>query len=368
MARTHIAFIVESAHGHINPILGITSELVRRGHRVTCAVKDYFAPRVADSGAEPLVYEPLDYRTRFIPSIEQYNRWNDKALIMERWNEFEQEEIEDALPQLELLYREKRPDLIIYDLRNLAGRSLACKWGLPKIEHAPMMIESNECNQLERPYDEDLIIVSVPRFFQPDVERLDGRFHFVGPIYTNRGFFQPWKPSPSPEPLVLVSATTALPQIEFYKLVICALEIVPCRVVLSIGNVIPQEALDTLPGHFELNHSSSQMDILDQASLYIGQGGQGSTLEAIYCGVPLLLIPPGKLFEQVAHRVAQLGLGMYIDEAAASVEEVRRLTLFLLGDDGTRRRVKEAQKTMSETPGAKLSADLILKHLSAQLP
>jgi UDP:flavonoid glycosyltransferase YjiC (YdhE family) len=355
--KTHVAFIVESAHGHVNPILGIVSELVQRGCRVTCAVRKYFVPRVVESGAEPVVYEPLDYRVRFIPKAQACIA--DTAAVKRLWKEFEQEELEDALPQLEGLYGEDRPDLIVYDLRNLAGKALAAKWGIPTIEHAPAFIESNELNQLGRPYDETLVIASIPRALQPHADDLDERFHFVGPIYNSRRFFEPWRTDASGGPAILVSATTAELQPEFFRTAIRALESLECRVVLSIGDEIEPDSFSPLPPRFEINRSSSHLEILKHVSLFVYQGGLGSTLEAFYCGVPALAIPASPIHDQVALRVAELGLGLRL-ESSATAADLRGAAVQLLHDSKIRKRVEEMQRTLRETNGAKLAGDLVL--------
>lgn len=361
-----MAFMVESAHGHINPILGMVCELVRRGHRVTCAVKDYFAERIRSSGGEPLIYRPLDQTDALFPKIRHYRPDKDGALIAPIWKQFELQEAKRAIVQLHDLYKEDAPDLIVYDFRNLAGRFLARKWGIAKLEHAPMLIQGNAVNQLNAPYDDELVLVSVPKFFQPDATSLDARFQFVGPSFTNRSFFEPWKRPPPQTPLILVSATTAGSrfdyhhQSDFYKAVVGALEHFPCVMVLSVEDTIPDEALGPLPGNVIVNRSSSQLDILVHAALYIGQGGQAAALEALYCGVPMLLMPPDWLFAQIAHRVAELGLGVCLEQRTISAEELRAKVAHLLQDEGLQARVREARDTMRALDGAQLAADLMM--------
>lgn len=362
MRKPHIAFMVESAHGHVNPILGISSALVNRGCRVSCAVEQYFARRVTDSGAEPVIYEPWSYKTQFLPKAQKCAQ-DDAAQLRKLWEEFEHDGVDNDLPQLRTLYQDDKPDLIIYDFRNLAGKALASLWSIPKLEHAPMLIENNEQSQLGGPYDENLVIVSIPRFLQRNADELDERFHFVGPIYGSRTFFQPWNPKHSAHPTVVVSASTALLQPEFFKIVIHALEGLACEVILSIGDEIDPDSLGSIPAHFQTNRFSSHLDLLGHASLFIAHGGPGSTLEAIYSGVPTLLITPHAILDQIALRVAELGAGIRLSESAVSVDKIRKSAAFLLTDNGTRERVRALQSAMRATDSAKLATDLILERL-----
>ncbi len=370
MEHIHVAFIVESAHGHINPILGMICELARRGHRVTCPVKGYFAERIRSSGGEPLVYTPLDQAEALFPKIRHYRPHKDAALIAPIWKQFELEEAKRAIAQLHRIYASERPDLIVYDFRNLAGRFLAKRWGIAKLEHAPMMIHDNAVNQLNAPYDDELVVVSLPKFFQPDAASLDARFQFVGATYTNRKFFEPWKLSFPQTPLILVSATTAGSRFDyhdqsgFYRTVVAALEDFPCMVVLSVEETISEEALGPLPGNVIVNRSSSQLEILAHAALYIGQGGQATALEALYCGVPMLLMPPDWIFVQIAHRVAELGLGVCLDPKKTTAEALRAQVASLLQDEGLLKRVRNARETMRAPGGAQLAADLMMQHFN----
>ena len=45
-----------AAHGHVNPSIEVIRELVARGHRVTYAIPPAFADKVAETGAEPKLW------------------------------------------------------------------------------------------------------------------------------------------------------------------------------------------------------------------------------------------------------------------------------------------------------------------------
>jgi UDP:flavonoid glycosyltransferase YjiC (YdhE family) len=363
--RYHVAFIVEPAHGHINPILGITLELATRGHRVTCAVNEYFASRIAESRGEAVIYSPLTCKDDFIAKYRAYEG-NAPHSFERLWIEYVQQERRTAYAQLECRYGDDKPDLIVYDFRNLAGRDLAVKWGIPKIEHAPILVSNDEDRRyFPDPHDENLVIVSIPRFFQGNSDGLDERFHFVGPSYTNRKFFRPWTPRPGNGKTVLVSGSTGgEPPLEFYRTVMKALAALECHVILSIGDELYPTALGTVPDNCQINQFSSQLEILEKAALFIGQGGPASALEAIYYGVPVLLVPPQSIYDQTARQMQKLGLGIRLEPSAHLAEEIVKAVQLLLTDLPTRRRVEDARQFMRENPGAKLAADLIENYIA----
>ena len=118
----HIAFFSAPAHGHVNPMLGIITELVARGHRVSYATTRDFADRVAEAGASPVIYHST------LPSdSDPTTSWPDdlnEGLLL-----FIQESIA-TLPEIEAAFRHDRPDLVLSEDTVGAGRIMAAKWDI----------------------------------------------------------------------------------------------------------------------------------------------------------------------------------------------------------------------------------------------
>jgi UDP:flavonoid glycosyltransferase YjiC (YdhE family) len=365
MRQGHIAYIVESEHGHIHPTLPVASKLVERGYRVSYAVKDYFADRVVASGAQAIIYHPLESKLAIFRELQNdgpgefpfdFNRADRR-----KGQELMDAEVQDTFRQLQTLYRCDKPDLIIYDVCNLGGRSLAEAWHIPAIEHSPLMIDLDSGHQ----YNDNLVIISLPAFFQRNAASLDSRFHFVGPVYNDGRFFKPWNPRVVPENLILVSATTGLlPQPEYFSTAIRAFKDTPFNVILSIGQDLDPKLLGPLPGNFDINQFSSQQQILQQCCLFVGHGGTSSIFEALRFGVPLLLSPPCQVHDVYAHRIAELGLGVRIAPADFSAERLRSSAMSVLEDKALLSRVKAAQKVINESNGPERAADLITQYMS----
>lgn len=365
MTQKHVAFIVESSYGHIVPTLGIASELIRRGYRVSYAVNEHFAPKILQLGAQPVVYQPLCNKIKFFD--EFHNRGCDFSMAdAPMWERLQQEEAVNTLSQLETLYQADKPHLIVYDYMNLAGRLLASKWGVPRLGHSPAMFESNGA---ESPYHDDDVMISIPEVFHKGSD-FDHGLHFVGFIYNDRKrFFRPWRNSEPAMPTVLASATTGLlPQTDFFRLVIRAFENLPWHVVLSVGDQVSPISLGVLPDNVEINQSSSNLDILEKARLFVGQGGEGSVLESLYCGVPLIIIPPSAAHEPVAIRIAEHGLGIHLEKSKASAENLRKCAVLLSDDMQTLRRVAQIREMMRNDTGADKAIALVEKHINCNVP
>jgi UDP:flavonoid glycosyltransferase YjiC (YdhE family) len=361
--EAHVAFILEPVFGHIVPTLGIAAELIRRAIRVSYAVSERFESRARRVGAEALIYRPLQNKLKLFKALgEGLDPSSEAAANL--WTALRQEETNDSLTKLETLYERDIPDLIVYDSMSPAGKVLADKLGVVAIEHSPTVITHNSTYWS---YNEDLVLVSLPRFFQKDAADFDDRFQFIGFIGNDRtAFFAPWHPKDANKKTILVTATTGLlPQIDFFRTAISAFGDSEWHLVLTIGDDIAPSELEPLPENCEINCSASNMEILTKSCLVIGQGGQGSALEALYCAVPQVLIPPSPIHDDCAVRIAELGVGTRLSELEATPENVRRAGISLLENAAVGARLRELSAKMREDNGAETAADLMAQRLLA---
>jgi UDP:flavonoid glycosyltransferase YjiC (YdhE family) len=72
----HLAFVTIPAYGHVLPVLPIAAEAVRRGHRVTVATTEQFAPLAETTGARVLHYESSLTRAAHRPTSPPGCRWS----------------------------------------------------------------------------------------------------------------------------------------------------------------------------------------------------------------------------------------------------------------------------------------------------
>jgi len=368
MKRRHIAFLLEQAYGHILPTLGVAAELVRRGSDVSFGVTEEFAPIVRRVNARAVILCPMETRADLCSMTALPEGGHDYALSEEQQQRFAshiRDRTQASLAQLEERYRGDRPDVVVHDdCLDLAGRTFADKWGIKRVRFHPLPVYREA-----RPAfgDDRLVLVSVPKFFVEDADSFDERFKFIGFIPEGRReVAERWKRSGHGKPTILVSPTTGLmAQKDFCRVVAKALGDLDYEIVLSIPGdfdplcVIDPKDLGRLPDNFRLNRYSSHLEILEDACLFVGQGGPGSTLEALYSGVPALLVPPTQAHDITAVRLARLGLGTRMSIAEASPERLRAEALALIEDEATGVRVKAAQRAMREDRGVEVAADLL---------
>ena len=374
MESRHVAFFLEQAYGHVIPTLGVASELMRRGHRVSYAVHAGLAGGITRCGARAVVFEPLETRTRVCQQTARSDGTHHFSLedagLRDLLTELSLQRTRDSAAQLRKLYENDRPDLVVHDdCLDTAGRTLALEWGVARARFFPHMLTKQLAADV--PDDDQLVLVPLPKFFNEEAQ-FHERFKILGFIPEGRReFFEPWGSDATDEPTILVSPITGLlPQVEFCKLAIRAFQNQPWQVVLSLPSLDPVSALDPatipeLPANFRINRRSSNLDILERACLFIGNGGVGGTLEALYSGVPALLIPFAEGLYTVAGRIAELGLGASLHITKVTPEILRTAAATLIADKATQARVKSIQKSMQMAPGAQMAADLIERQMSS---
>ncbi|MEG7282187.1 macrolide family glycosyltransferase [Bacillus sp. 0909A] len=378
MKKHHISIINIPAYGHVNPTLALVEKLCEKGHRVTYATTEEFAASVQQAGAEALIYHTsLNIDPKQIREMIEKNE-TPISLLKESLS---------ILPQLEDLYQNDHPDLIIYDFIALAGKLFADKLDIPVIKlcssyaqnesfqlgSEDMLLKMKEAEAEFKAYleqeqlpavsfeqlavPEALNIVFMPKSFQIQHETFDDRFCFVGPSLGKRTEQESLEIEKGDGPLMLISLGTAFNAWpEFYKMCIEAFRNSSWQVIMSVGKTIDPESLDEIPANFTIRQSVPQLEVLAKADLFISHGGMNSTMEAMNAGVPLVVIPQMYEQELTAKRVDELGLGVYLPKEEVTVSRLQEAVQAVSGDQKVLSRVKNMQKDVKEAGGAERAA------------
>lgn len=389
MKGRHIAIFSLLNPGHVYPTLGLCSELVRRGHRITYPTTHRLAERIRQTGAEPLVFSVPELtnaeKIKRYPSADDPKFWRLYASI------FCPALLTTAaatVAEMEGFYRDNPPDLIIYDWFSFGGRILAKKLRCPTVhawahfaQRGFLVREDGVCKNPEPIHGfahvldsfmsahgieernnlwhtEDLNIYFVPREFQFDADRFDDRFHFVGPCL-NRPSQAAWTNKSGGKPILLISESAAYRDSAFLHLCMDAFADCGYHVVFSVGANTPPVDVDKLPANFEINRDAYNLDILPHAAAIVCQSGMGTALESLHFGVPIVALPNHAFNAEVAYRVAELGLGVHLRDRDVSSGSLRASVDALMADSGVRARLATMQNAMRKCGGAELAANLI---------
>lgn len=393
--------LVASAYGHVNPTLAVAQELVRRGEQVVYYLTEEFRTSVEATGAAFQPYQSARGKMQRPGGLPKDSNLVFRAIPLMRIKESQ-----NILPQVLERISMEQADFILYDSLCLWGRIVAQRLHLPAIllyptyppnERSRFMWTQPEFMQSEASgmfddiqsalndlctlyhvplidyrdfftHVEALNIVFMPRAFHPAGETFDEHFVFVGPSIAPR------KDAPAlpldhtnDQPVLYISLGTAFNnRPDFFNLCLQIFGHQPWQVVMAHGKRVDEAVLGSVPPNFLLAPYVPQLEVLQQASVFVTHGGMNSMMESLYFGVPMVVVPQMIEQEMNARRCAALGLGVALDPnnltaetLSAAVEQVHHMP-------GFRERVKATQQIVREAGGYQRAADAICNFARSQ--
>ncbi|MFG2450899.1 macrolide-inactivating glycosyltransferase [Streptomyces sp. NPDC048512] len=385
----HIAMFSIAAHGHVNPSIEVIRELVARGHRVTYAIPPAFADKVAETGAEPKLWNST------LPTDDDPDAWGTE--LIDHIEPF----LADALqaePQLAAAYAGDEPDLVLYDITAYPARVLAHRWGVPLVQLSPSMVAwEGYDEEVGKPLFEplkqtprgkafyetfggwiagngmdlsvedfmgrpDRCLVLMPRALQPNADRVDEeRYTFVGACQGDRSAQGEWRRPAGAGRVLLVSLGSSFTkQPAFYRA--CAeafADLSDWHVVLQIGKFVDPAELGELPGNVEVHSWVPQLSVLRQADAFVTHAGSGGSQEGLATATPMVAVPQAADQFGNADMLQALGVARHLPAAEASAAALREAVLAVADDPAVARRLKEIQEGMAGEGGTGRAADLI---------
>ena len=383
MAR--IVFFCIPAHGHTNPTLGVVKELVARGHEVRYYSYKPFREKIEAAGAKFIGCDDFDAELR-LSGAEAARLGSDLKLSTRVL-------VDTTLSLDDMVCREMeawKPDCIVADSMAVWGKAVAKKLGIPVVsstttfafnQHSAKIMKQsfrevlsmliampniqknikrlqtkgypvkNVLELISNDNTIDTIVYTSPEF-QPCSETFSEKFTFVGPIL--RPVEQTFQKKR--EKLVYISmGTVNNDMLPLYQNCIKALGSTQYQVILSVGSQVNRSAFGELPENVEVYPSVDQIAVLEKADVFLTHCGMNSVSEALYFGVPLLMLPKTKEQEGVAERVLQLGAGIRLQEV--SPEGIRQAVDVLLKDSVCRKNAEAIAESFRRCGGAKAAAD-----------
>jgi UDP:flavonoid glycosyltransferase YjiC (YdhE family) len=163
------------------------------------------------------------------------------------------------------------------------------------------------------------------------------------------------------DPLVLVSLSTyRFPRMaDCLQTILDACAGLDARVVVTTGPVVDPGELRA-PANAEVHRFVPHAELMRSASLVIGHGGHGTTMQALAHDVPLVLMPMHPMLDQpmVARSVEAAGAGRVVRKKATAAE-LEPVIAAMLADGPHRAAARRLGAEIRAMPGATNAADRI---------
>lgn len=399
-----LVYLAVPFHGHVYPSLSLILGLVTRGYEVHYYAPEKFRDSLEAVGATFHAYQSIiDSGTIHIPPTMADPPISGVTNISESLA---------VIPQTFASIEALKPDCIIYDYMCLWGQLIVQKLGIPAVKFYVTFPENEHFNILDyycQVYNlppppagaiypmtpairsdldrlaalceipsvdfpgnimqcEPLNIVPMPQALHPQGETFDERFLFVGSLLRPVGASSSWGSRlHKGMPTVYVSLGTALEAWPaFYRMCLTAFRDPVLQIVLSLGPKVDARMLGSIPAHILTAAHVPQLEILTQTDVFITHGGTNSVVEALFYGVPMIVIPQTIEHSVFARRIVELKLGIALEKRQVSPRSLREAVYALLNNKDVKRGIQQMRERMLEAGGHQKAVEAISRYLSSK--
>lgn len=409
---THFAFLAPPFLGHVNPMLALARELVRRGHRATFLHMADAAPLVAGEG---IAFRAVGQGTH--PPGTLAGIRHRMATIRGPWGLAGV--IRDVASTTDMLCRDLPgalraigADAIVADQTEAAGGLVAAHLGMPVVSVANALPLNREPG-VPPPFTSwrydptrwgternlggyrvsDLLMRGPSRVISGhaaawgigarrtiedcasplaqvsqmvagfDMPRaaLPETFHHVGPLRDPAGRDRGFRlPESDGRPLVYASLGTLQGgRVSIFRRIAEAARRLDLRLIVAHGGALTPDQVASLPGRPAVHDFVPQDAVLREASLAVLNGGLNTVMDALTHGVPMVAVPIA--FEQgaIAARLERAGVGRSVSRRFLTAGRMERAMREVLATSSYRARSRELGREVARGRGVDLAADIV---------
>jgi len=393
-------FFNGTGFGHINPTLGLVAQMVSRGEEIIYYAAEEFRPVIEQMGAtyRPYPAPPPDEEIVGAPVMEHL------AACQLRWGAL-------MLPDLIKQARAEKPAYILFDCQCPWGPQLARLLNVPAISSYPGFAMTIPMLFLTRPdflvsllfrrrgkssgpdytaqYRQsaeaiqkrygvnspwppvralslfgDCTLLFTIREMHPAAFTLNRSFKFIGPCVRQRDDAPAFSIGHlKNKPVLFISLGTEFNQnLDFWRMCIDAFGDTHYTVLMAVGPSVDIHAFEDVPANIMLESYVRQLDVFPHTAVHITHGGMGSTQEALYHNVPLVVVPQMIAQELVARQVARNGAGIHLKPETLTVERLRASVERVLSTASYRQNAERLGRAFRQAD-ASAAADIVQRSL-----
>jgi MGT family glycosyltransferase len=391
MARA--LFINGNVHGHINPTLPLVKELISRGEEVIYFSTDEYKNRIEEMGATF-----ISYGQEFDLFLKEYRPTGNHPFFT--LIEYILRMQECTVPIILKKLKGISIDYVIHDAMFGGGKFIAKKLHLPAICSCtsfavnnlpvpPFMLTPGYHPQLDKLYDkleeiknqwgdnsldindlffekEELNLVYTSKLFQPESEKFDETYKFVGPLIQEESdTFDFTFPNLETRKIIYISLGTINNNyVSFYRSCFEAFQKTDYNVIMSVGNKINISELGMIPDNFIVKNFVPQIFVLKTADAFISHGGLNSVSEALLFEVPVIAIPSMNDQPAVTKQLTSLGAGIGLKMDDITPNLLRESVNQLINQKEYKLACKRIRDSFINAGGQKEAANCILKFVN----
>ncbi|MEH7151405.1 glycosyl transferase [Bacillus thuringiensis] len=383
--------------GHINPTLAIVSELILRGNTVVAYCIEDYRKKIEATGAKFRAFENFLSQ---INIMERVNKEDSPISMLSHMTEASERIVDQIIEET----KREQYDYMIYDNHFPVGRIIANVFKIPNIsscttfaynqyiifndEQESRQIDKNdplyqsclagmeqwkerygmECTSL---YDimnhpGDITIVYTSKEYQPYSDAFDESYKFVGPSIANRkeiGNF-PIEDLKNKKVVFISMGTVFNEQPELYEKCFEAFKDIDATVILVVGKKINVNQFKDIPYNFKVYNYVPQLEVLKHTDVFVTHGGMNSSSEALYYGVPLVVVPVTGDQPLVAKRVAEVGAGIRLNRKEITPKLLRETVEKVIDDVTFREKSRKVGDSLRDAGGYKKAIEEIEQFMS----
>ncbi len=419
---THFGIICPAESGHLNTMLPLAQELLRRGNRITfIGLQDAQEKTIAAGLEFRVIGEDIFPKGRLKERLAELGKLSGLAALKYTLQIFK-DDATVILRDAPEIVKESGIDALLVDQSIQAGGTVAEFVGVPFITICSAVVLNREpgvppfntpwqysptwwgtlrnklgyriltqvvkpirnlideyrqnwnlplYSEVNKSYSPLAQISHQPAEFEFPRQNLPKWFHFTGPYHysANR------EPVPFPwdkltgQPLIYASMGTLQNRlVDVFETIASACNGLDAQLVMTLGGSASPESLPELPGNPLVVGYAPQLELLQKTTLTITHGGMNTTLECLTNGVPMVAIPVANDQPGIAARIAWTGAGEVVPLKKLSVERLNKAVKQVLTEDSYKNNALRLQEAIKQGGGVSKAADIIEQVVSTGEP